>query len=304
VPFCPDGVALGDDGKQLRVEIRYGAIDRSPVLLHLLATAETAVRMGGLRAPVIRMHAGDVGLEIVRVHGPTEALDDVLRIRLASAHVSPFVAARLLEWGRPARPVSAFDCPVRRLPCRASAAPRLTGLVQPEAECALPSQWGDSNSTASASPIPGQGIVGGATCGSFLPVVTDRVRREPHATDAVRTQRGPADLILIRVLYPGLFSQDHIWDVRNVYRQRPLRTASTPMACGPNVDHRPLTKARWIAEPGPVAAPSVSDWGKPAFVLVDSIASGLQFDRPRPGLRLGVPMAATRLFAAVAPNAR
>jgi hypothetical protein len=75
------------------------------------------------------------------------------------------------------------------------------------------------------------------------------------------------------------------------------------MACGPNVDHRPLTKARWIAEPGPVAAPSVSDWGKPAFVLADSRASRLQFDRPRPGLCLGVPMAATRLFAAVAPNA-
>jgi hypothetical protein len=36
-----------------------------------------------------------VGLEIVCVHGPTEALDDVLRIRLASAHVSPLVAASL-----------------------------------------------------------------------------------------------------------------------------------------------------------------------------------------------------------------
>jgi hypothetical protein len=111
----------------------------------------------------------------------------------------------------------------------------------------------------------------------------------------------PQDLIVIRVLYPGLFSQDRIWDVRQCLPPETTANRSTPMACGPNVNHRPLTKARWIAEPGPVAAPSVSEWGKPAFVLADSIASRLQFDRP---LRLGVPMAATRLFAAVAPNAR
>jgi hypothetical protein len=121
----------------------------------------------------------------------------------------------------------------------------------------------------------------------------------------------PGHVGLIRVLYPGLFSQDRIWDVRQCLPPETTANRSTPMACGPNVDHRPLTKARWIAEPGPVAAPSVSDWGKPAlvwgkpaFVLADSIASRLQFDRPRPGLRLGVPMAATRLFEAVAPNAR
>lgn len=120
MPFCPDGVALGSYGQQLRVEIRYGAIDRSPVFPHLLATTETTIRMGGLRAPVIWMHAGEVRLEIVRVHGLLQALDDVFRIRLASAHVCPFVGAILFEWDVGSAGLG-LDCPVGRLPCREGA---------------------------------------------------------------------------------------------------------------------------------------------------------------------------------------
>jgi hypothetical protein len=138
------------------------------------------------------MHAGEVCLEIVRVHGPTQALDDVLRVRLASAHVSPFVAARLFRVGRPARPLSAFHCPVRRLPCREGHASRLKVVGATRGGQRAASQWGDSNSTSPVASIRGQGAVGPVTCGSCDRLLTARARGCPRFADRLRTQHGPA----------------------------------------------------------------------------------------------------------------
>jgi hypothetical protein len=50
-------------------------------------------------------------------------------------------------------------------------------------------------------------------CAFVLTVVTARARCDHQLTGVVRTQRGPADLILIRVLRLSLFPQDRLSDL-------------------------------------------------------------------------------------------
>jgi hypothetical protein len=66
--------------------------------------------------------------------------------------------------------------------------------------------------------------------------VTAAKAARTSATHLGCVRRPYSDLILIRVLHPGLFLQDYTCDLVN---DAPLETVgdrSVPMACGPNVD--------------------------------------------------------------------
>jgi hypothetical protein len=75
----------------------------------------------------------------------------------------------------------------------------------------------------------------------------------------------PGHAGLIRVLPPGLFPRIAPATCANDVPVETVRDRSVPVACGPNVDHRPLP-ARVIAPPGAGCRSSVADQEIPAFV--------------------------------------
>ena len=76
------------------------------------------------------------------------------------------------------------------------------------------------------------------------------------------------DLILIRVLPIGSFPRMTPATCANDAPLQTVGNGSGPMACGPNVDHRPPQQARLITSRGAGCRSSVADQEIPAFVWV------------------------------------
>lgn len=109
-------------------------------------------------------------------------------------------------------------------------------------------RW-DSNLLSGRSTSRGPRREGPVTWNCGIRVVTACARRGPAASDAVRTQRGPARPHPYQRSAPGPVSQDGICDV---HQNRPLETAANrlvPMDCGPHVDQAgPLSgPVGWIS---------------------------------------------------------
>jgi hypothetical protein len=85
-------------------------------------------------------------------------------------------------------------------------------------------RWG-SNPLSGRSTSRGPRREGPVTWNCRIPVVTACARRGPAASDAVRTQRGPARPHPYQRSAPGPVSQDRICDLHKIDRWRPLRTA-------------------------------------------------------------------------------
>jgi hypothetical protein len=74
VPLGPAGVAFTRRAEQLGLEVRNAGEDRGPVLPDLLPAHERPVGMHRLLAAVLRVEAGDEGVQVVAVLGVAESL--------------------------------------------------------------------------------------------------------------------------------------------------------------------------------------------------------------------------------------
>ena len=122
-------------------------------------------------------------------------------------------------------------------------------------------RW-DSNPPSGRSTSRGPRREGPVTWNCGIPAVPARARRGPAASDAVRTQRGPARPHPYQRSAPEPVSQDRICDV---HQDVPLQTAVNrlvPMACGPNVD-----------QAGPLSGPAGLDQGHPVLTRSSTRAS-------------------------------
>jgi hypothetical protein len=103
------------------------------------------------------------------------------------------------------------------------------------------------------------------TCAFTSPLVTARARCDHQVTGAVRTQRGPADLVLISALHPSLFSAgSRRRPARTTYRWTPLGSDALwtnldrPDRCAPFAAYPPTEPAspRQLQEQS-------TNWGPP-----------------------------------------
>jgi hypothetical protein len=73
VPLGPPGVAIVRRAEQLGLEVGHAGKDLGPILPGLLATHECPVGMHRLLAAVLRVKAGDEGVQVVAVLGVAES---------------------------------------------------------------------------------------------------------------------------------------------------------------------------------------------------------------------------------------
>ena len=74
VPLRPDRVPVGGDADELGAEVGNASEYGRPVLAHLLASAERAIRVRRLNALVVVGEQGDERIDVVRVHRRVETL--------------------------------------------------------------------------------------------------------------------------------------------------------------------------------------------------------------------------------------
>jgi hypothetical protein len=92
VPLGPPSVALVGRAQQLGLEVGNAGKDLGPVLAGLLAAHECPVGMHRLLAAVVRVKAGDEGVQVVVVLGVAESLKHL-------SHQRPRLLKKVVSWG-------------------------------------------------------------------------------------------------------------------------------------------------------------------------------------------------------------